>query len=85
MLANGFIDEVQRLRARGDLHTGLPSMRCVGYRQAWEMLDAGRVDSAALAVFRERGIAATAALARRRAGVGSHRGARTGRRARSAV
>ncbi len=65
MLANGFIDEVQRLRARGDLHTGLPSMRCVGYRQAWEMLDAGRVDSAALAVFRERGIAATRQLAKR--------------------
>ena len=29
------------LRARGDLHPGLPSMRCVGYRQAWEALDAG--------------------------------------------
>src|SRR5262249_13648589 len=30
MLANGFIDEVRRLRARGDLHPGLPSLRCVG-------------------------------------------------------
>ena len=36
MLAAGLLDEVQRLRARGDLHADLPSMRCVGYRQAWE-------------------------------------------------
>jgi tRNA dimethylallyltransferase len=35
MLAAGFLDEVQALRARGDLHADLPSMRCVGYRQAW--------------------------------------------------
>ena len=41
MLAAGLLDEVRRLRARGDLHPGLPSMRCVGYRQAWEALDAG--------------------------------------------
>jgi tRNA dimethylallyltransferase len=33
------------LRARGDLHPGLPSMRCVGYRQAWEYLD-GSIDRA---------------------------------------
>lgn len=39
MLEQGFVDEVRRLRARGDLHLGLPSMRCVGYRQAWELLD----------------------------------------------
>ena len=32
MLAGGFIDEVTALRARGDLHPDLPSMRCVGYR-----------------------------------------------------
>ena len=36
----GFLDEVRALRARGDLHADLPSMRCVGYRQAWAMLDA---------------------------------------------
>ncbi len=65
MLAAGFIGEVQRLRARGDLHTGLPSMRCVGYRQAWETLDAGPADAAALAALRERGIAATRQLAKR--------------------
>src|SRR6218665_1655941 len=39
MLAQGFMDEVLALRARGDLHPDLPSMRCVGYRQAWEALD----------------------------------------------
>ncbi|CAH2779375.1 MAG: tRNA dimethylallyltransferase (EC [uncultured Caballeronia sp.] len=39
MLAHGFIDEVKRLRARGDLDVSMPSMRCVGYRQAWEYLD----------------------------------------------
>jgi tRNA dimethylallyltransferase len=60
MLAAGFVDEVRALRARGDLHLGLPSMRCVGYRQAWEALDAGD-----LAPLRERGIAATRQLAKR--------------------
>ena len=65
MLAAGFIDEVQRLRERGDLHPGLPSMRCVGYRQAWETLAAGPLDAAALAGLRERGIAATRQLAKR--------------------
>ncbi len=61
MLAAGFVDEVQRLRARGDLSADLPSMRCVGYRQAWESLD-GTYPMAAL---RERGIAATRQLAKR--------------------
>jgi tRNA dimethylallyltransferase len=71
MLAAGFIDEVQALRARGDLHPDLPSMRCVGYRQAWEMLD--RLDAAGDAPLtaaqlndvRERGIFATRQLAKR--------------------
>ena len=40
MLAAGFIDEVRALRQRPELHAGLPSMRCVGYRQAWAALDA---------------------------------------------
>ena len=39
MLAQGFLDEVRRLRARQDLSPGLPSMRAVGYRQAWQYLD----------------------------------------------
>jgi tRNA dimethylallyltransferase len=60
MLEAGFVDEVRRLRARGDLHPGLPSMRCVGYRQAWAALDAGD-----LALLRETGIAATRQLAKR--------------------
>ena len=57
----GLIEEVHALRARGDLHLGLPSMRCVGYRQAWEYLD-GAYDYATL---REKGIAATRQLAKR--------------------
>ena len=57
----GLVDEVKALRARGDLHPGLPSMRCVGYRQAWEYLD-GSIDRAAL---RETGIIATRQLAKR--------------------
>jgi tRNA dimethylallyltransferase len=39
MLARGFLDEVARLRARGDLDRNLPAMRCVGYRQAWSHLE----------------------------------------------
>ncbi|MDQ1923208.1 tRNA (adenosine(37)-N6)-dimethylallyltransferase MiaA [Massilia pseudoviolaceinigra] len=57
----GIVAEVMALRARGDLHPGLPSMRCVGYRQAWDYLD-GKIDRAAL---RETGIIATRQLAKR--------------------
>lgn len=39
MLAQGFLREMHQLRARGDLHPELPSMRCVGYRQAWAWMD----------------------------------------------
>ncbi len=38
MMAEGFLDEVRALMARGDLHPDLPSMRAVGYRQLWEHL-----------------------------------------------
>lgn len=55
------LDEVATLRARGDLSLELPSMRCVGYRQAWEYLD-GAYDRATLI---EKGIAATRQLAKR--------------------
>ena len=58
---DALLDEVDGLRRRGDLHPGLPSMRCVGYRQAWDYLD-GRIDRAAL---RETGIIATRQLAKR--------------------
>lgn len=61
MLAGGFLDEVRALRARGDLHPDLPSMRCVGYRQAWEALD-GTIPMAAL---RDQGVFATRQLAKR--------------------
>jgi tRNA dimethylallyltransferase len=61
MLAAGFLDEVKALRARGDLHLGLPSIRCVGYRQAWEYLD-GSIDYNAM---RDTGIIATRQLCKR--------------------
>ncbi|HEV2611735.1 MAG TPA: tRNA (adenosine(37)-N6)-dimethylallyltransferase MiaA [Noviherbaspirillum sp.] len=57
----GLLTEVEKLRARGDLHLGLPSMRCVGYRQAWEYLDG----ACSRAELREKGIAATRQLAKR--------------------
>jgi tRNA dimethylallyltransferase len=65
MLAAGFVDEVERLRARGDLHPGLPSMRCVGYRQAWALRDDGPLEGTRLARLREQGTAATRQLAKR--------------------
>jgi tRNA dimethylallyltransferase len=61
MLEQGFLDEVRRLRARGDLHPDLPSMRAVGYRQLWAHL-AGQCD---LATAIERSVAATRQLAKR--------------------
>ncbi|HEY1995638.1 tRNA (adenosine(37)-N6)-dimethylallyltransferase MiaA [Paraburkholderia sp.] len=61
MLAAGFIDEVERLRGRGDLNPAMPSMRCVGYRQAWEYLD-GAVD---FATMRDKGVFATRQLCKR--------------------
>ncbi|WKB55345.1 tRNA (adenosine(37)-N6)-dimethylallyltransferase MiaA [Eleftheria terrae] len=61
MLQQGLVDEVQQLRARGDLSLALPSMRCVGYRQVWEMLD-GLFQASALP---ERGVTATRQLAKR--------------------
>jgi tRNA dimethylallyltransferase len=61
MLEHGLLDEVRSLRARGDLHPDLPSMRCVGYRQAWEALDGDWP----LAELRERGMAATRQLCKR--------------------
>ena len=61
MLATGFVDEVRRLRARGDLNPRLPSMRCVGYRQVWEFLD-GSIDYATM---RDKGVFATRQLCKR--------------------
>ncbi|MDR5853684.1 tRNA (adenosine(37)-N6)-dimethylallyltransferase MiaA [Caballeronia sp. LZ062] len=61
MLAHGFIDEVKRLRARGDLDVSMPSMRCVGYRQAWEYLDG----ATGYEEMRDKGIFATRQLCKR--------------------
>ena len=60
MLEAGFVDEVRALRARGDLHPDLPSMRSVGYRQAWAALDHGGIER-----LTETGTAATRQLAKR--------------------
>jgi tRNA dimethylallyltransferase len=69
MLAGGFLAEVQALRARGDLHIDLPSVRCVGYRQAWALLDLAEANGAApqsiLPQLHEFGVAATRQLAKR--------------------
>lgn len=61
MLERGFIAEVERLRARGDLGLDKPSMRAVGYRQVWTYLDGG----ANYAKMLEEGIVATRQLAKR--------------------
>lgn len=61
MLAAGLLDEVETLRRRYALNADLPSMRAVGYRQAWAYLD-GEID---LKDLREQGIAATRQLAKR--------------------
>ena len=61
MLAAGLLDEVRALMARGDLDPDLPSLRSVGYRQAWEHL----AGATTLAHFRAAAIAATRRLAKR--------------------
>ena len=61
MLVEGFLDEVRKLRERPNLTLHSPSMRCVGYRQAWMYLDGEYSEKE----FREAGIAATRQLAKR--------------------
>ena len=61
MLEQGFIQEVEGLRARGDLDLGKPSMRAVGYRQVWEYLDGSRSYEEMV----DKGVAATRQLAKR--------------------
>lgn len=61
MLDAGFIDEVRQLKNRGDLNNAMPSMRIVGYRQAWEYLD----EKTDFKTMREKAIAATRQLAKR--------------------
>lgn len=61
MLAAGLVDELAALRERYRLHAALPSMRCVGYRQAWQYLE-GALPRAEL---RDRAVFATRQLAKR--------------------
>jgi tRNA dimethylallyltransferase len=61
MVDTGFQDEVEKLRARDDLHLNLPSIRCVGYRQMWQYLDGDYDFSEMIA----KSVAATRQLAKR--------------------
>ena len=61
MLELGLINEVRALREEYDLKASLPSMRCVGYRQAWQYLDG----EFGLRLLREKAVAATRQLAKR--------------------
>lgn len=61
MLDSGFIEEVEKLYKRGDLHSDMPSMRAVGYRQVWNYL-AGKINYNEM---REQVINATNQLAKR--------------------
>lgn len=61
MVSQGLLDEVKALMKRGDLTPELPSMRCVGYRQAWEHLEG----KTSMDEFMAAGIAATRQLAKR--------------------
>jgi tRNA dimethylallyltransferase len=61
MLKAGLVEELRTLRKRYALRSGLPSMRCVGYRQAWQVLE-GEIKRDEL---RNRGIFATRQLAKR--------------------
>lgn len=61
MVREGLLDELHALRRQYDLHADLPSMRCVGYRQAWSYLE-GDLDMAGLLA---QGAAATRQLAKR--------------------
>jgi tRNA dimethylallyltransferase len=61
MLKAGLVEELRALRRNHELHAGLPSMRAVGYRQAWRFVE-GEISAQEL---RETGIAATRQLAKR--------------------
>ncbi|WP_114417267.1 tRNA (adenosine(37)-N6)-dimethylallyltransferase MiaA [Marinospirillum perlucidum] len=61
MLEAGFVAEVEALKARPDLHSGLPSMRSVGYRQVGQYLD-GELNEQEMF---EKGVVATRQLAKR--------------------
>ena len=61
MLANGFLDEVEALRQRSELHSGMPAVRSVGYRQAWQYL----AGECSYETMYEKAVIATRQLAKR--------------------
>ena len=61
MMKDGFIDEVQMLRTNKKLNLNLPSIRCVGYRQAWQYLDGDITQSEMI----EKAVIATRQLCKR--------------------
>jgi tRNA dimethylallyltransferase len=61
MLHTGLIEEVEKMRARGDLNADMPCLRAVGYRQVWDYL-AGIIDKKEM---EERAVIATRQLAKR--------------------
>ena len=61
MVANGFEAEAKALFTRGDLHTDMPSIRCVGYRQMWSYFS-GEIGYDEMVY---RGVCATRQLAKR--------------------
>jgi tRNA dimethylallyltransferase len=61
MLQQGLVEELRGLREKYPLHRDMTSMRCVGYRQAWEFME-GEISAAEL---HEKGLAATRQLAKR--------------------
>ncbi|MFT6835433.1 MAG: tRNA dimethylallyltransferase [Francisellaceae bacterium] len=61
MLQNGFMEEMEKLYKNKNLGLHLPSMRCVGYRQAWEHLSG----DISYELFIEKSIIATRQLAKR--------------------
>ncbi len=61
MLQQGLVDELRGLREKYELNPNMTSMRCVGYRQAWQFMQ-GEINAAQL---RDTGLAATRQLAKR--------------------
>jgi tRNA dimethylallyltransferase len=61
MLEHGLVDELRMLREKYPLHPNMTSMRCVGYRQAWQFME-GAINEEQLL---ETGLAATRQLAKR--------------------
>jgi len=61
MLEQGFIEEVEALYQRGDLSEKMPSIRAVGYRQAWSYLQG----EYGIETLTEKAIIATRQLAKR--------------------